>query len=88
MDGHWQLQEAKQRFSELIRTVETSGPQFVTRHGEEVAVIIEVAEYRRLRGGGGAEDFKTFLRSGPDFDDLEIERSPEPARVVDLGVDG
>jgi prevent-host-death family protein len=88
MDGHWQLQEAKQRFSELIRTVETSGPQFVTRHGEEVAVIIEVAEYRRLRGGGGVEDFKTFLRSGPDFDDLDIERSSELARVVDLGVDG
>jgi prevent-host-death family protein len=85
MDGHWQLQEAKQRFSELIRSVETDGPQFVTRHGEEVAVIIEVAEYRRLRGG--AEDFKSFLLSGPDFDDLEIERSSELARVVDLGGD-
>lgn len=27
----WQLQEAKQRFSELIRSVETEGPQVVTR---------------------------------------------------------
>lgn len=85
MNGHWQLQEAKQRFSELIRSVETDGPQFVTRHGQEVAVIIEAAEYRRLRGG--AADFKSFLQSGPDFDDLEIPRSPEPARVVDLGED-
>jgi prevent-host-death family protein len=85
MHGHWQLQEAKQRFSELIRSVETDGPQFVTRHGQEVAVIIEVAEYRRLRGG--AEDFKSFLRSGPDLDDLEIERSPEPARVIVIGED-
>ncbi|MET0236718.1 MAG: type II toxin-antitoxin system prevent-host-death family antitoxin [Kibdelosporangium sp.] len=31
MQGHWQLQEAKQRFSELIRSVATDGPQFVTR---------------------------------------------------------
>lgn len=84
MSGHWQLQEAKQRFSELIRSVETDGPQFVTRHGEEVAVIIDVTEYRRLRGG--AEDFKSFLQSGPD-DDLEIDRSPALARVIDLGDD-
>ena len=47
MHGHWQLQEAKQRFSELIRSVEVDGPQFVTRHGEEVAVVIDIAEYRR-----------------------------------------
>ena len=82
MNGHWQLQEAKQRFSELIRSVEVDGPQFVTRHGEEVAVVIDIAEYRRLRGGG--EDFKAFLRAAPDLD-LEIGRSLAPARVVDLG---
>jgi prevent-host-death family protein len=80
--GHWQLQEAKQRFSELIRSVEVDGPQFVTRHGEEVAVVIDIAEYRRLRGGG--EDFKAFLRSAPDLD-LEVGRSSSVARVVDLG---
>ena len=81
MDTHWQLQEAKQRFSELIRSVESDGPQVVTRHGEEVAVVVSIAEYRRLRGG--AEDFKTFLRSAPDLD-LEIRRPLQPARVVDL----
>lgn len=85
MSDHWQLQEAKQRFSELIRSVETSGPQFVTKHGEEVAVVIDVAEYRRLRGG--EDDFKEFLRSAPDLDDLEIDRAPALARVVDLGAD-
>jgi prevent-host-death family protein len=85
MNGHWQLQEAKQRFSELIRSVEVDGPQFVTKHGEEVAVVIEIAEYRRLRGG--VPDFKEFLRSGPDFDALEIHRSAQPARTVDLSED-
>jgi prevent-host-death family protein len=83
MSGHWQLQEAKQRFSELIRSVESDGPQFVTRHGEEVAVVIDIAEYRQLRGGGG--DFKEFLRSGPESDELEIDRATAAARVVDLG---
>jgi prevent-host-death family protein len=83
MSGHWQLQDAKQRFSELIRSVQVDGPQFVTRHGEEVAVVIDIAEYRRLRGG--VPDFKEFLRSGPDLDVLEISRSTGAARVVDLG---
>jgi len=41
MRDRWQLQEAKQRFSELIRSVEADGPQVVTRHGEDVAVVIE-----------------------------------------------
>jgi prevent-host-death family protein len=81
MDRHWQLQEAKQRFSELIRSVETEGPQVITRHGEEVAVVVGIGEYRRLRGG--AADFKAFLRSAPDVD-LEISRPAGPARVIDL----
>ncbi len=82
MHGHWQLQEAKQRFSELIRSVEADGPQFVTRHGEEVAVVVSIAEYRHLRNAG--QDFKAFLQSAPDTE-LEISRPALPARHVDLG---
>ena len=82
MHRHWQLQEAKQRFSELVRSVEADGPQFVTRHGEEVAVVLSIAEYRHLRGE--VDDFKTFLASAPDLD-LEIDRPVSPARYVGLG---
>jgi len=78
----WQLQEAKQRFSELIRSVEADGPQFVTKHGEEVAVVVSIAEYRHLREGEG--DFKEFLQSAPDVD-LEVSRSALPGRRIDLG---
>ena len=82
MRDRCQLQEAKQRFSELIRSVEADGPQFVTRHGEEVAVIVSIADYRHLRNAG--EDFKAFLQSAPDLD-LEINRPVRPARLVGLG---
>ena len=34
---HWQIQDAKQRFSEMIRAVTRDGPQVITRHGEDVA---------------------------------------------------
>jgi prevent-host-death family protein len=78
----WQLQQAKQQFSRLVERARTEGPQLVTRNGKEVAVVLDVAEYRRLRSDSG--DFKRFLLSGPRFDDLEIERSSEPARVIEL----
>jgi prevent-host-death family protein len=78
----WQLQEAKQRFSEVVRHAESDGPQVVTRHGRDAVVIVAADEDRRLAGGGG--DFKAFLRGAPDLDALEIDRSPAMARRVQL----
>lgn len=82
MADHWQVQEAKQRFSELVRAVEADGPQFVTRHGQEVAVVIEIEEFHRLRGD--LPDFKEFLLAAPDLDQLEIDRPAELARPIHL----
>ena len=78
----WQLQEAKQRFSELVRQARAHGPQVVTRHGEEVAVVVSVEENRRLTDD--QPSFKEFLLDAPDLDALELSRSREPARVVEL----
>lgn len=83
MSGYWQVQEAKQRFSELVRSARADGPQFVTKHGDEVAVVLDIGEYRRLKGG--VRDFKTFLQSGPETDDLDLSRSDERPRPVELG---
>ncbi|MEV0200471.1 type II toxin-antitoxin system Phd/YefM family antitoxin [Nonomuraea sp. NPDC050691] len=79
----WQLQEAKQRFSEVVRRAHDEGPQIVTRHGEDVAVIIDMAEYRRLKGD--EPDFKEFLLSAPDLSELDLTRSKELPREIDLG---
>jgi prevent-host-death family protein len=80
---HWQVQEAKQRFSEVVRAAEAGEPQIVTKHGEEVAVVIDIAEYRRLRGE--RMSFMDFLRSEPFVDvDLDIERSREMPREIDF----
>ena len=46
----WQVQEAKQRFSEVLRAASTGEAQIVTKHGEEITVVIDIAEYRRPRG--------------------------------------
>lgn len=78
---NWQVQDAKQRFSELIRTAHEEGPQVVTRHGEEIAVVIDIADYHRLTGE--VVDFKDYLRSGPRSDDLDLTRTTELPRSVD-----
>ena len=45
----WSVREAKARFSEFLETCLTQGPQMVTKRGAEVAVLVPVAEWRRLR---------------------------------------
>ena len=81
--GQWQLQEAKQRFSELIRAVQTDGPQFVTKHGQQVAVVLDIVDYRRMTGVE-LVDFKDFLAAAPDLSGLDIERSTAPVRRVEF----
>lgn len=44
----WQLQEAKNRLSELIDRALAEGPQVITRRGIEVAVVLPIAGYRKL----------------------------------------
>jgi len=45
----WPVQDAKARFSELLDACVSEGPQVVTRRGEETAVLVAAAEWRRLK---------------------------------------
>ena len=48
MSKTWQVQDAKARFSELLETSLSEGPQIVTRRGVEAAVLVPIDEWRRL----------------------------------------
>jgi prevent-host-death family protein len=80
----WQLQEAKQRFSELVRRTLEEGPQVVTKHGEEVVVVVPAEEYRRT--GEKKPDFKEFLMNAPEgLENITPERPKyDFPREVDL----
>ena len=78
----WQLQEAKQQFSRVVEQARLDGPQIVTRHGKEVAVVVGIDEYRRLRGE--TKDFKQFLLEAPPLHELEIERDRDPGPDIEL----
>jgi antitoxin Phd len=44
----WQLQEAKNRFSEVVEEAIRSGPQVITKRGVETAVVLSYADYRKM----------------------------------------
>jgi prevent-host-death family protein len=83
--GRWLLQDAKARFSELVRRVHSEGPQRVTVHGRDEVVIISADEFRRLKGDLTGKVLIAAMQAGP-HPDIEIEprRTPMPVREVPL----
>jgi prevent-host-death family protein len=67
----WQLQDAKNRFSELVKRAREEGPQVVTVRGERAAVIISAAEYDRLTHP--KTSFAKFLLTGPRWPDELVD---------------
>jgi len=83
--GHWLLQDAKARFSELVRRVRSEGPQHVTVHGREEVVVISAEEFRRLKGVLTSSALIAAMQASPDRDiDLAPARGPLPVRNVPL----
>jgi len=72
----WQLQEAKNRFSQVVNKALSEGPQIVTRRGEEVVVILSSDEYAKLKQSQSS--LLEFFRQSPLVGvalDLERDRS-------------
>ena len=48
MSHAWQLQEAKNKFSNLVERAQQEGPQIVTKHGKEAVVVLSVDDYKKI----------------------------------------
>jgi prevent-host-death family protein len=59
----WQLQEAKNKLSEVVDEASHHGPQVITRRGVEVAVILSYADYRKITGS--QRRLSDFFRESP-----------------------
>lgn len=88
----WQLQEAKNRFSEVVERARTQGEQTITKHGKPVVVMMSVEEFkcmeRRKPKARSGERLVKLLRRCPApeiFDLMEKARAKETAR--DLALD-
>jgi len=85
LPGHWLLQDAKARFSELVRRVRSEGPQHVTVHGRDEVVVVSAEEFRRLNGERSGDALIAAMQASPYRDiDIEPKRYRMPVRGVDL----
>ena len=79
----WQLQEAKNRFSEVINKALGEGPQIVTRHGEEVVVVLSKEAYSKLKLS--QESLVDFFRQSPLVGvELDLARDRSLPRDIEL----
>jgi len=80
---NWQLQEAKNRLSELVKAAKSKGPQVITVRGKEEVAVVAIEELRRLKRGS-RQSGKGWWRTAPKVE-LKIQRSRDSERKVDLG---
>jgi antitoxin Phd len=78
----WQVQEAKTRLSEVIEEAHSKGPQIITRHGAERAVILSIEDFRALTAN--QPDLKAYLLGGPKVDSFETRRDRDMGRDINL----
>jgi prevent-host-death family protein len=79
----WQLQTAKARFSEMIRIVKTKGPQSITLHGREEAIVISKEDYDRLKRA--KPNLVDFFKKSPFYEtDFKALRNKSISRKVEL----
>ncbi len=83
MSKTWQLQEAKNRLSELVQKAGVEGPQTITVRGNPTAIVLSIEEYNRLTSP--KTKLIEFFKTAP-FGDLDIEftRNADAPREIDL----
>lgn len=88
MGGRWQLQEAKNRFSEVVERAIKDGPQTVTKHGKDAVVIVSAQQFQRgtVAGKSQTQSLAEFLLQSPlRGARLRIRRSRDTGRRVKFG---
>ena len=83
MDTVWTVQDAKNRFSEVVEHALHEGPQTITRRGKETAVMVSISAFRELSGAKG--DLVRFLQRSPLSDsEVDLDRKREYGRGIEL----
>jgi antitoxin Phd len=79
MSQTWQVQEAKNKFSQVVQEALDGDPQTITRRGVEAVVVLSIAEYQRMIASKGRlSDF--FRRSPLVGVELDLERDKSDIR--------
>lgn len=83
MQNKWQLQEAKNMFSNVVKEAQSKGPQIVTKHGKDSVVILSYETYEKLIKP--ENDIVSFFQDSPLCDSgIDTSRDKSPAREIEL----
>jgi prevent-host-death family protein len=83
----WKLEDAKNRFSELVRRALDQGPQLVTRGGRAAVVVLSAADYERLAAPDNVVDFMQASPLAAAIADGALDIDEVLRRPRDLGRD-
>ena len=81
----WQVNAARNHLSDVLDQADSEGPQIITHHGKERAVVLSIDAFRSLEVQ--SPDLVSFLLYGPKpgIDDFEVERDHGTGdREIDL----
>lgn len=79
----WQLQEAKNRLSTVVKEARRGAPQTITVHGAPAAVLVSFEQYQELTRP--RSPLSEFFRASPLHEiELDLERSRDTGREVEL----
>jgi len=83
IENQWQLQEAKNKFSNLVEKARRKGPQVVTKHGREAVVVLSIEEYKKLIKP--QKSLVEFFQNSPLASvELNLTRTKELPRDIEL----
>jgi prevent-host-death family protein len=82
--SRWKLEDAKARFSEVVRLARSEGPQRVSVRGKDAVVVISVEELERLAPPDPHRTPLVRFMEGLHLDGLDIARESDRGRDVDL----
>lgn len=82
-DNLWKLEDAKAKFSELVRRANAAGPQHVTVRGHEEAVVLSARDYRKLVPPHDKKPLVEFLES-LQLDSIDLTREDDRGRDLNL----
>ena len=81
--NEWQLQEAKNKLSHLVKEAKKGVPQYITVHGKNTAVVISAVEYERLKRPSSSLS-SALLMPVLDAADNLFERDTDTGRDIEL----
>jgi antitoxin Phd len=81
--GGWKLEDAKARFSEVVRRAQNEGPQRVSVRGRDAVVVMSVEELERLAPTKPKPSLLSFLE-GLKLEGLDLTREPDHGRDLEL----